>query len=1097
MSTRIRVLQVFLIICSVDCTLLMIDFRESRRTNDGKERSGAYEALDFWTRARAYPHPDISPDKHFKAYQVARARFKDEAYLPQHYSGWEFIGPNNLSGRMISAALNPLNPSTIYAGSASGGVWRSYTGGVAGDWQRIVTGYPVLGVGAIAIAPNDSNVIYIGTGEVYRYEGAAGGLVVRTTRGSYGIGILKSTDGGTSWAKSIDWTENQQRGVQVIKINPLNPNTVWAGTTEGIYKSTNAGASWDFIVPANMCMDLIIHRIDTNRVIASFGNFGSGIGIYRTDDGGQNWSSVVGLPSYSGKTMLEQYYSNPDKIYASVADSTTGVGSLWMSTDFGTSWSSLTSSPSHLGVQGWYSHYVAVHPFDSSQIAYNAVGRLKSTNAGGSFSSPVGGYSDNHAFAYSPSDPSVFYTACDDGIYRSTDFGTTFTPVNNNLATGQFYNGFSNSQQDSSLAIVQSQDHIPGYIYSGSTAWGRSARDEAGWTAIDPNNDMLMYAINRNGGSVGKSTNRGVSFSAAVGLSSFGAWNSPLIIAPSNPAVLYAGKTLVHKSTNSSANWAATNGGISLDGNPALAIAISYTSTDTVYVGTAPYVSSGHIFRTTNAGTSWTNITGPLPDRYPLDLATDPTNSRIVYAAFGGFGSGHIFKSTDAGGSWNDITNTLPDIPATALLVDPQNSSVVYVGTDVGVFVSTNGGASWNSFNDGLPDAVLVSDLSMTASNRTIRVSTHGNGAFQRRMPTSFPALSVQSPNGGETLLSNSIHLITWSQALVPTVTIDYSTDNGGTWMQIATNVSSSLPGFEWTVPFTPSTQALVRVRSTTDTNLTSQSSAPFTIHFEGTFVNVHERWNMISLPVVVSDSAVTTVFPGATSSAYAYSGGYVTSSTLERGRGYWLKFGSTELVPLYGDTVSSDSIPVSMDWTLIGSITYPVPVSSIGSDPPGIIVSNFYGYDGAGYTIEDTLLPGRGYWVKANQAGVLTISSGANPMTESRIIVRPGTDLPPPPPGTGISVLSGIPGAILLAQNFPNPFNPTTQIRFSIDGPMLVSIEVFDVLGKFVTTIVQERLEAGVYERTFTGTGLPSGSYFVRLTAGEFTQTRKIVLLR
>lgn len=1088
--------QIFILCAAAILTLLLFDPSSESTRKAGEERSGAYEALEFWTRARAYPEADIPKDKYYRGYQLARARFKDERYLPQSYSGWEFIGPNNLSGRMISVALNPENPNTIYAGSASGGLWRSYTGGISGDWQRIQTGYPVLGVGAIAISPIDSNVIFIGTGEVYRFEGALGGLIVRTTRGSYGLGILKSTDGGLTWTKSLDWTYDQQKGVQAIKINPLNPNTIWAATTEGLYKTTDGGTSWSNDSPSYMCMDLVIHRTDTNIVLASFGNFGNGTGVYRTTDNGSNWNVVTSLPSYSGKTMLEQYYTNPDRVYASVADSTTGVGSLWTSTDFGATWTSLTTTPSHLGVQGWYSHYVAVHPFDSSKIAYNAVALRKSTNAGASFSGVSGGYSDNHAFAYDLSNPDVLYSACDDGIYRSTDFGSSFSPMNTNLSTGQFYNGFSNSQQDSLLAIVQSQDHIPGYIYSGGLPWGQSARDEAGWTAINPVNDNIMYAINRNGGSVGKSTNRGVSFGSSVGLGSFGAWNSPLMIAPSNPAILYAGKTLIYKSTNSSSSWASTNGAVALDGNPALSMTISWTNPDTVYVGMAPYVAPMHIFRTTNGGTSWTNISGALPGRYPLDLACDPNNSRVVYAAFGGFGTGHIFKTTDAGGSWSDISNSLPDVPATALLVDPQNSNVVYAGTDIGVYVSTNGGSSWNSFNDGLPDAILVSDLSMTASNRTIRVSTHGNGAFQRKMPSSFPSVAVQSPNGGEVIQAGSTHAILWSQALVPSVNISYSTDGGTSWDVVANGVSSLLPSYSWVVPGISTTQARVRIASAADTTIVAQSAADFTIHFTGIQLSVTERWNIVSLPVTVSDLNVAAIYPTATSDAYIFDGSYTAVSSVEQRRGFWLKFGSAETIPLYGDTITLDSIDLMADWTLVGSITSPIAVTSIASDPPGILVSDFYGYDGNGYFIADTIRPGIGYWVKSDQPGKLILSSTSMP-PELRVKIVPGRDLPPPPPGSDIAVLSEKPTTLFLAQNYPNPFNPETHIRFDIHQSALVTVKVFNVLGEYITTLVHERKEPGTYAVRWDGSGNPSGVYVIRLESGEAALTRKMLLVR
>ncbi|MBI3765576.1 MAG: hypothetical protein HY277_03625, partial [Ignavibacteriales bacterium] len=451
--------------------------------------SGAMEALDFWTRSRAYPEKDIPSEKYVKAYQYSKQHLKNSRPTPQS-SPWQFIGPTNLSGRTISVACNPQNGNTVYVGSASGGLWRSYTGGLGSDWERVMLGFPALGVSAIAIDPTDTNTMYIGTGEVYRYQGTFGGLVVRTTRGSYGIGILKTTDGGATWTKSLDWSMNEERGIQTLKINTLNPNTVWAATTEGIYKSTDAGDTWLNLFYLPMSEDILIDPTDTNRVMISYGNLAIEAGIFRTDDGGANWNPLS-FPTYSGKILLEMYAAHPNVVYASAADSTTGVTGLWRSTDFGTNWT-LLNSDGIAGVQGWYSHFVAVHPTDSTQVVHAGVGIYKSTNGGVSFFGSSGSYSDHHQYAHDPFNPNILYVVNDNGIYRSTDFGSSFTNVSFGLATGQFYNGFSNSTTDSLLAIVQSQDHIPGYMYQGSLLWSRSAVDECGWTGIDPTNDNIM-----------------------------------------------------------------------------------------------------------------------------------------------------------------------------------------------------------------------------------------------------------------------------------------------------------------------------------------------------------------------------------------------------------------------------------------------------------------------------------------------------------------------------------------------------------------------------------------------------------------------------
>jgi hypothetical protein len=932
-----------------------------------RERSGAMEALEFWSRSRAYPSRDIPPDKYFAAFLASRSRFKGE---PRRFAaasaGWQPIGPANLSGRMISVAVNPQNPSTVYAGSASGGLWRSHTGGTAGDWQRVNTGYPVLGVGAVAVSPSDSNVLYIGTGEVYRYQGAAGGLVLRTTRGSYGMGILKSTDGGTSWAKSLDWSYQQQRGVQSIKINPLNPATVWAATTDGIFKSTDAGGTWVESILLYMGEDIVIHATDTNSVLVSSGNFDLAAGIFKTTDGGGTWNQVNPV-GFSGKALLDSPPTDPDLVVASIADSTTGDGALWMSTDFGSSWTPLTTS-SIYGVQGWYSHYVAVNPANTSVLFHASVSAARSTNGGASFGGVSGLYSDNHDFAYDPTNPDILYSANDDGIYRSTNFGSSFTPVNGGLATGQLYNGFSSSQTDSVIALGQSQDHIPGYLYQGSASWASSAVDEAGWTAIDPTNDAVMYAINRFGGSIYQSSNRGLSFAFRASFGSAGAWNTPIAVAPSSPSTVYVAKTRFFRSTNGASNWSTMNGGLDIDGNPAIAIAVSETSPDTVYVGMAPFVTRAHLFLTTNGGSNWTDVTGGLPDRYPLDIAVDPKNSRTVYAAFGGYGTGHVFRSSNSGATWTDVSGTLPDIPATALLVDPLIPNTVYLGTDLGVYVSTDAGLSWSTLSDGLPDAVLISDLSLTRSNRTLRAVTHGNGVFERKLPPSIPAVFAVVPAGGEQWEVGTVHDISWDQVAVPSARLRYSTDNGLTWFPIADSAASP---YAWTIPPVLTSAARVEVSSRTDTAVAAASAAPFTLFLNGSFVQFRAGWNLLSLPVAVANHSRTALFPAAAGSAFSYATSYVAADSLAEGLGYWLKSAAVGLATVAGEPIVGDTVAVHAGWNLVGALTSPFSAGDVASNPPGIVTSLYFGYDGS-YAAADSLRPGSGYWVKCSAAGTL-----------------------------------------------------------------------------------------------------------------------------
>lgn len=713
----------------------------------GVRKPESLAALDFWTNARAFPAADIPDGEYFKAYETA----KRHPALNTGNDEWQSIGPTNFSGRVISVAINPLNPNTIYVGAASGGLWRSRTGGLGGDWQRVITGFPVLGVNAIAIDPSDTSTMYIGTGEVYRYQVSTGGIVIRTTRGSYGMGILKTTNAGATWTRSLDWSYHQQRGVQAIRINPLHTRTIVAATSEGVYRTRDGGATWTNVLNVIGAHDLVVHPTDTTKILVACGNFSSlGFGVYRSTDAGNSFSRVSTLPNFSGKGMLELFAANPDIVFASLGDSTTSTGRLARTTDFGATWS-IVSTEALYGVQGWYSHFVAVHPTDVNQVVRGGVNIYKSTNGGASSSQRSGAYFDMHNYAHHPTNPNILYVVSDGGVYRSTNFGDSYQDVNAGLLTSQFYNGFSTSASDSNMALGQTQDRF-GWKYVGSTIWPMGGVDEIGWTAINQANDQFQYAGNRNGGAIYKSIDRGNAFTSSSSGISGGvpAWNTPFALSRSNPNVLYFARSIVFKSTNAAASWTATNGGAALDGNPALAIAIAPTNPDTAFVATIPTSGLGRtrLHRTTNGGISWSDVTGTLPNRYLLDIAVDPVDSRIVYVAIGGFDTMRVAKSTNAGTAWLDASGSLPNVPTTAVAFDPFNSRIVYVGNDIGVFVSSNGGATWSSFNDGLPDAVLVADLVVSPSSRKLRLASHGNGVFERKLAstTTGVASSRQAP---------------------------------------------------------------------------------------------------------------------------------------------------------------------------------------------------------------------------------------------------------------------------------------------------------------------------------------------------------------
>ncbi len=784
----------FLLLCSIIASITVWSFQivENTEKEEVTEKiSGAYEALNFMGNRQTFPSGKIPANAYSSAWE-SRSHLSKATSTQRNIEPWESLGPHNRGGRTLTLAFNPQNANTLYAGSASGGLWKSYSAGEGVNaWERVETDFPVLGVSSITFAPEDSMTMYIGTGEVYNYYEAGTGAAYRPTRGSFGIGILKSTDGGVNWEKSLDWSMDENHGVWAIRIDPNNPNIIYAATTEGVYKSTDAGVNWSLKLDVVMAMDLLINQENTNQIIAGCGNLNSPEkGIYRSTDAGETWTRITSqLPNYNGKVQFGASPSNPSTLYASIGNSFGGADEAsWLcrSQNFGLTWVIRTQTD-YSRYQGWFSHNVAVHPTNPEELMVIGVNVWKSidggqnitrqTVGGGFDNPPLEGpdgnsnyvHSDAHDVLYHPDNPNAIYIANDGGIHLSLDGGETFTSRSSGYQTTQFYNGFSVSQQDASFCMGGLQDN--GTIrWNGDKTWTRVLGGDGCWSAINTQNDDIWYASWQRLNVVRTMNDGDTDQYISIPFQSQSSFVAPYVLAPSDPEILYAASAIVAKSTNHGDSWDITNNGNPLDPafTPVLSMAISYTDPNVVYAATAPFDDvSAKVFRTLN-GEDWENITEDLPNRYPMDIAIDPTNDNIAYITFAGFGSGHVFKTTDNGTSWTDISGALPDVPTNAVIVDPLFPNNIYVGNDLGVFASVDGGLSWETYQEGLPGTMMVFDLKISPVNRKLHVASHGNGAYRRDL-LETPVVAVD-----DLQWVNSLELNVYPNPAFDQVKLDY-----------------------------------------------------------------------------------------------------------------------------------------------------------------------------------------------------------------------------------------------------------------------------------------------------------------------------------
>ncbi|MDZ4707368.1 MAG: T9SS type A sorting domain-containing protein [Saprospiraceae bacterium] len=737
----------------------------------GEKQSGAGLSLEAWYQARFSDQAEIPYNTLWSEYNKGKhhSRTPDKAK-------WKSIGPKNIGGRTLCLAFHPTEPDVIYAGSASGGLWRTNSSGIGyKGWVQIPIDLPVYSIASILISPKNPDILFIGTGEVYNKAASIPSIGDRTSRGTYGIGILKSRDGGKSWTQSLAITNSIVTGVQDLEFDPYDDQILYAATTNGLYKSTNQGSSWTLIHPVAMAVDVDLNPKNPEIIFVTHGSYldNDVSGIYRSNNSGSSFIKLKnGLPeSYSGKAKVTISKSNSDVMYASIANAFKSIG-LFMSLDAGSSWD-LINDKDVADIQGWYSHDVAVHSTEPNVLANVGQNAYFSDNNGLNYTNvsswdagdmgriPVGGpegidiyvHADMHAVYFHPLRPEEIYIATDGGIFVTKDRGQTFEGRNGGYITAQFYSNFSASKTNTQFAIGGMQDNGTA-IYDGQDGWIKVIGGDGLSTAIHPQNENIIYGSYQYFG-LNRSMDKGKTWepvlpSSISFISEPKAFNTPFEIIPTAPGSLYAGaqKLYINENNGHPGNWRATHAN-ALDPNAAIiTIAAAASDPAVIYLSTLPLNKNTvpKVFRSLDKGATFTHLS-QLPVKSAMDIAIDPLNANIVYIVFSGFGIGsHLLKSMDGGQTWHVKENGLPNVPTNCIAINPNKREEIYLGNDLGVFYSSNAGERWEKYMDGLPNVVMAMSLSISPKTETLKLATHGNGVYESQMPLSLASKDNANP---------------------------------------------------------------------------------------------------------------------------------------------------------------------------------------------------------------------------------------------------------------------------------------------------------------------------------------------------------------
>jgi photosystem II stability/assembly factor-like uncharacterized protein len=704
----------------------------------------------FWEQ-RTFPHWTADKDIYLEMLREAQAMRAEQTSRISSDLQWEFAGPTNVQGRVQDIEFDPLNPSTVYAAAATGGMFKSTDAGVS--WTPIFDDQAILTMGDIAIDPVNSDIIYAGTGEP---NGGHNNFP--------GAGIYKSTDAGLTWElKGLENTVS----IGKVLIDPTNTQRVFVAAVgsyfapnpeRGVYRSENGGETWSkvlFVSDSTGAIDVILDPSNPSFMMAAMWErvrrpqsshlYGETSGLYRSTDGGSNWQLIdpatSGLPNPLttdvGRIGLAISPSNPNIIYALYNDGyyylgffkTTNQGSTWTDADPNNQLSNGFSSFS------WYFGQVRVHPTNPDIVYALDVELSKTTNGGTTWTQDVPFHVDFHDLKFDPQNSNNIIMGNDGGIDISTNGGLSWFETSG-LPVTQFYEiglDYNNPQR----LYGGTQDNGTNRTLNGGLDdWDHIFGGDGFYVIVDHTNPNVIYAESQYG-NLGKSVTGGSGWNGATnGISGSEPtnWSTPVVMDPNNNLVLYYGTNRVYRTENGASSWSAISGDLT-DGGPGLGtvttIAVARTNSDIIWAGT----DDSHVWRSTDYGATWNEMSGPnMPYRWVTRVIADPTDEQIAYVTFSGLKwhdpEPHIFRTANMGTTWTDISSNLPNAPIDAIAVDPIAHNVVYIGTDVGAYISFDAGQNWEVMGSGLP-LVTIGDMKVHPTQHFLIAGTHGRSMYK------------------------------------------------------------------------------------------------------------------------------------------------------------------------------------------------------------------------------------------------------------------------------------------------------------------------------------------------------------------------------
>lgn len=695
-----------------------------------------YESMnyfDFKVRNESSPFEPAAKDKFFREFFKQKQESSHNELKYRNNKAWELMGPFEIAGRSLSIAINPFDTSEIWAGMAGSGLWKSNSGGLGKNaWHYVKTGYPVQAVSAIAIHPLQKEIIYIGTGELYNVTGNEGFVNNRVLRGSRGIGILKSENGGRTWDLIYDYSNQANSCIWKICIHPTVPNVMYAATTEGVLKSVNGGRDWEWVFTGGIVSDMAMDPMEPETLYLGVGGIGSlKYGLYKTTSGGESWTLIESPAGNNrqGRIMVHIHPIYNQSVLAAYADDFYSVGILRTTDGFNQTkyYTKIKDVCEH---QGWYAKGLLLKADEPDKLLMGGVDLYyDSTGTGNKFLNLVHNkisiHADFHEIISNPLDANKVYFATDGGIYRSDDFAKTVYQCNSGLLSTQFYNGSVSSINGYIMGGLQDN----GTVLRTATNWNWFKFGDGTFNSFSNQNDSTYY-LSTQYQYLFKSTNNGFKWNTLIQPNQQAPFISPFIVHPVNDDIIVSGGNSLLISYDGGNKF--TTAQSFPDDTRILTLAFNPNNSGYLFYSTLDVKSDVTSLYSLNIQTlKSTTVAGFWNGRIIRDLSFSKTDHSLGYLALGGYGQPGIMRSMDSGNSFNyPLNESLPDVPFHAVLSDPKNPSVVYAGCDLGLYVSRDYGDSWESYNFHPFDLVPVYDLQYSEKSDKIIIFSHGFGMF-------------------------------------------------------------------------------------------------------------------------------------------------------------------------------------------------------------------------------------------------------------------------------------------------------------------------------------------------------------------------------